>query len=216
MPFNNTELVPLVTNSGFTMWLYRTPDTRADALTPGYFEPAATRLETGDIIVLLSSDSVSFLPVRVGDVVASGLVLDSAAAPFRVYVSAGQTFSVTQTATAVAMTVILGPLAAGILSNGTVQASATLAGPVTEVAFSINDAAGTTVRGPTLATVTAGAASASLPAPAPGTGYRLRVVSTSDSAVAAVSPAFSVTLPFGLLLQAGGTLLIEDGSRLLV
>ncbi|MBU8538755.1 hypothetical protein [Falsiroseomonas tokyonensis] len=216
MPFNNTALVPLVNNSGFTMWLYRTTDSRADALTPGYFEPAAARLETGDIIVLIASDSVSFLPVRVGDVVAAGLVLDSAAAPFRVQVRAVQVFSVAQTATAVAMTVILGPLAAGILSNGTVEASATLAGPVTQVAFSISDAMGTTVRGPTLATVTAGSASASLPAPAPGTGYRLRVVSTGDSAVAAVSPAFSVTLPFGLLLQAGGTLLIEDGSRLLV
>ena len=216
MPFVSTALVSLVTNSGFTMWLYRTTDTRADALTPGYFEPAAAQLETGDIIVLLASDSMSFLPVRIGDVVASGLVLDTAQAPFSVQVTVGQTFSVTQAATAVAMTIILGPLAAGILSNGIVQASATLAGPVTEVAFSISDAGGAVVRGPTLATVTGGSATATLPAPAPGTGYRLRVVSTSDSAVADTSPAFSVTLPFGLLLQAGGALLIEDGSRLLV
>ena len=33
MPFVNTALVPLVTNSGFTMWLYRTTDSRAVALT---------------------------------------------------------------------------------------------------------------------------------------------------------------------------------------
>ncbi|NKE48412.1 hypothetical protein HB662_26805 [Roseomonas frigidaquae] len=216
MPFVNTALVPLVTNSGFTMWLYRTTDSRADALTPGYSEPAAARLATGDIIVMLASDSMSFLPVRVGDVVASGLVLDTAEAPFRVQIRGAQVFSVAQTASAVAMTVILGPLAAGLLSNGIVQASATLAGPVAQVAFSISDAGGAVVRGPTLATVTGGNATASLPAPAPGTGYRLRVVSTSDGAVADTSPAFSVTLPFGLLLQAGGALLIEDGSRLLV
>lgn len=216
MPFVSSALVPLVTNSGFTMWLYRTTDTRADALAPGYFDPAAAQLETGDIIVMLASDSVSFLPVRVGDVVASGLVLDTSQAPFTVQVTVGQTFSVAQTATAVAMTVILGPLAAGILSNGIVQASATLAGPVSEVAFSISDAGGAVVRGPTLATVTAGSASAALPAPAPGTGYRLRVVSTSDSDVADMSPPFSVTLPFRLQLQAGGALLIEDGNRLLV
>ncbi|WP_209318577.1 hypothetical protein [Falsiroseomonas selenitidurans] len=216
MPFSNTALVPLVTNSGFTMWLYRTSDSRATVLAAGYFEPAAARLETGDIIVLIAADSISFLPVRVGDVVASGLVLDTAAAPFRVQVRAAQVFSVAQIASAVATTVVLAPIAGGILSNGVVQAAASVAGPVAQVAFSISNAAGTVVRGPTVATVSAGAASASLPAPAAGTGYRLRVVSTADAAVAATSPAFSVTLPFGLLLQAGGSLLIEDGGRLLV
>lgn len=216
MPFNNSALVPLVNNSGFTMWLYRTTDNRATALAAGYFEPAANRLETGDIIVMLAADSVSFLPVRVGDVVASGLVLDTASAPFRVQIRGAQVFSVAQTATAIAMTVVLGPLAAGILSNGMVEAQATLAGPVSQVAFSISDANGDVVRGPQLVNVVGGNATASLPAPLPGTGYRLRVVSPSNSAVAATSPAFSVTLPHGLLLQAGGTLLIEDGSRLLV
>ena len=103
MPFVNTALVPLVTNSGFTMWLYRTTDSRADALAPGYFEPAAGRLATGDIIVMLAADSMSFLPVRVGDVVAAGLVLDSSQAPFRVQIRGAQVFSVSQTATAVAM-----------------------------------------------------------------------------------------------------------------
>ena len=90
------------------------------------------------------------------------------------------------------------------------------AGPVAQVAFSISDAQGAVVRGPALAAVSAGAASATLPAPAAGTGYRLRVQATGEPAVAATSPAFSVTLPFGLLLQAGGGLLLETGDRILI
>ena len=215
MAYIDTALVPLVVNSGFTLWLYRTTDTRSEALATGYFDPAAPRLDTGDIIILNASDSVSICPVRVGDEVAPGLVLDTASAPFSVHVTAAQRFSVSVAASAVAMTVVLAPLTAAILTTGFVDAQATLAGPVTEVAFSISDAAGTTVRGPQLATVTAGSASASLPAPAAGTGYRLRVQATNDADVAAVSPSFNVTLPDTLLIQAGGALLIEDGGRLL-
>lgn len=216
MAFNNAALVPLVANSGFTLWLYRTADSRATAIAVGYFSAAAARLETGDIIILLSSDAVSFVPVRAGDEIAAGLVLDTAAAPFRANIRAAQSFSVMQTASPIVMTVLLAPLVGGILAGGTVQAQAAVAGPVAQVAFSISDAAGATVRGPTLATVSAGSATASLAAPAAGTGYRLRVQSTADAAVADTSPSFSVTLPFGLLLQTGSTLLLEDGSRLLV
>ncbi|MGX9962494.1 hypothetical protein ACVFYP_04180 [Roseomonas sp. F4] len=216
MAYIDAELVPLLTNSGFTLWLYRTADTRAVALTAGYFDEAAPRLNTGDIVILTASDSISMCPVRSGDEVAPGLVLDTAAAPFRININAAQRFSVRTVASAVASTVVLAPLAASIFSNGFVDAQATIAGPVTEVAFSISDAGGATVRGPQLAPVSAGSASASLPAPAAGTGYRLRVQATSDSAVAANSPVFSVTLPYAVLLQAGGALLIEDGSRLLV
>jgi hypothetical protein len=215
MPFNNSNLVSLVGNSGFTIWLYRTTDTRAATIAAGYFAPAAARLEAGDIIIALTTDAVSLLPVRAGDVVAAGLVLDTAAAPFRAQIRAAQRFLARQGASGLVMTVVLAPLAAGILSNGTVQAQAAVAGPVTQVAFSISDAAGATVRGPALATVSAGAASATLPAPAAGTGYRLRVQATGESAVAATSPAFAVTLPYGLLLQAGGGLLLENGDRIL-
>jgi hypothetical protein len=215
MPYIDTALVPLVANSGFTLWLYRTTDTRSEALTAGYFDLAATRLNTGDIVILTASDSISMCPVRAGDEVAPGLVLDTASAPFRINIDAAQRFSVRTAASAVAMTVVLAPITAAILTTGFVEAQATLAGPVTEVAFSISDAAGATVRGPQLAAVNEGSATASLAAPAAGTGYRLRVQATNDADVAAVSPSFNVTLPDTLLLQAGGALLIEDGGRLL-
>jgi len=216
MAFDNASLIPLLTGSGFTLWLYRTTDTRATALGATYFAPAAARLDTGDLILLQASDAVALLPVRTGDVVAAGVVLDTAAAPFRVNRTAAQRFSVRQAATAVAMTAVLAPLAAGIVSNGTVNAQATIVGPVPEVAFSISDATGATVRGPQTATVSAGTATATLPAPPAGTGYRMRVQATIDPAVADSSAPFSVTAPFGLLLQSGVSLLLEDGGRILI
>ncbi|WP_439551447.1 hypothetical protein [Falsiroseomonas sp.] len=216
MPFDNTSLIPLLTGSGFTLWLYRTSDTRATALGANYFSPAASRITTGDLILLQSSDSVGLLPVRSSSVVAAGVVLDTAAAPFRVNRTAAQRFSVRQAATAVAMTAVLAPLAAGIVANGTVNAQATIVGPVPEVAFSISDATGATVRGPQTAAVSAGTATATLPAPPAGSGYRMRVQATIDPAVADSSAPFAVTAPYGLLLQTGVSLLLEDGGRVLI
>jgi hypothetical protein len=83
MPFDNTGLSPLLSASGFTLWLYRTPDTRTATLATGYFAPAAARLETGDLIILQAADAIALMPVRPGDLVAAGLVIDAAAAPFR-------------------------------------------------------------------------------------------------------------------------------------
>jgi hypothetical protein len=80
-----------------------TREVRATALGAGYFAPAAARLGTGDIILLQAADSVALLPVRPNDVVAAGVVLDTAAAAFRVNRSAAQRFSVRQAASAVAM-----------------------------------------------------------------------------------------------------------------
>ena len=216
MPFDNTALIPLLANSGFTIWLYRTPDTRDQTLAAGYFSPAAARLAWGDVIFLQASDALALTTVRPGPVVPGGVVVDTAAAPFRANRSAAQRFSVRQVASAVAMTVLLAPLAGGIVGGGTVQASATVAGPVAEVSFSIRDAAGETVRGPQAAIVTAGAASATLPAPAPGSGYRLRVEAVGRPQVADTSPAFAVSLPYTLLAQNGDRLLNEAGGGMLI
>jgi hypothetical protein len=215
MPFDNAALTPLLTGSGFTLWLYRTADTRATALGAGYFTPAAARLETGDLILLESSDAVALLPVRAGDAVAAGITIDTASAPFRANRSAAPRFSIRQAATAAAITVVLAPIAAGIVSNGTVAAQAAVAGPVSEVLFTLRDANGTAVRGPLAAPVTAGAAAVSFPAPPPGSGYRMRVEATIDPAAVSTSPAFAVTAPFTLLLQSRDALLLQTGERLL-
>lgn len=215
MPYSDAALTPLLTGSGFTLWLYRTADTRATALGAGYFAPAGPRLETGDLILLQASDAVALLPVRAGDVVAAGLTVDSAAAPFRVNRRAEQRFSIRQAASAAAITIILGPIAAGIVSNGVVAAEAAIAGPVTQVTFSLRDAGGATVRGPQAAPVVAGAASVSFPSPPAGTGYRMRVESSADPTLADTSAPFVVSNPFTLLLQSNAALLLENGGRLL-
>ncbi len=216
MPFIDAALTPLLTGSGFTLWLYRTADTRATALGAGYFAPAAARLETGDLILLQASDAVALLPVRTGDIVAAGVTVDTAAAPFRVNRTASPRFSIRQAATAAAITVVLAPIAAGIVSNGTLAAQAAVAGPITEVVFTLRDAGGNPVRGPASAAVSAGAASVSFPAPPVGTGYRMRVEATIDPAAVDTSPAFAVTAPFALLVQSRGALLLESSGRIVL
>jgi hypothetical protein len=216
MPFDNTGLNPLLAASGFTFWIYRTEDTRAATLAGGYFAPAAARLNTGDLILLQASDAMALMPVRPGDLVAAGLVIDTAAAPFRANRAAAVRFSVRQAVSAVAMTVLLAPLAAGIVANGTVSARAAVAGPVAQVQFSIRDAAGVTVRGPQTASVSLGQASVTFPAPAAGSGYRLRVEAVDRPEVADTSPPFAVTAPHALLLQSLSTLLLQNGGRLLL
>ncbi len=214
MPFVNTALTSLVTNSGFSLWLYRTTDTRATVLVAGYFTPAAARLVAGDLIIVQAADSVSVIPVRISAQVAAGVVIDTTAAPFRVDRQSAQRFSVMQAASALVQTIVLAPLAAGLVSNGVVQASASVVGPVAQVSFSINDASGAVIRGPQLATVSGGTASATLAAPPVGTGYRMRVQATLDTAVADTSAPFAVTAPFSLLVQGGSFLLAQDGGRL--
>lgn len=216
MPFDNAGLTPLLNASGFTFWLYRTTDTRAGVLVAGYFAPAAARLATGDLILVQAADAMAFQPVRANDVVAAGLVIDTAATPFRANRAAAQRFSVRQAASAVAMTVLLAPLAAGIVAGGTVVAQAAVAGPVAQVEFSIRDAAGATIEGPRTATVTAGNATATLDAPPAGSGYRLRVEATGLPQVADTSAPFIVSAPFALLLQTRASLLLQDGARLLL
>lgn len=216
MPFDHSGLTPLLANSGFTIWLYRTPDTRAAALAPDYFAPAEARLAFGDVILLQASDALTLTTLRPGPTVPGGLVVDTAAAPFRVNGSAAQRFSVRQIATAVAMTVLLAPLGGGIVEGGQVLAEARVTGPVAQVSFSIRDGAGTTVRGPQVANVTTGTAIASLPAPAAGSGYRLRVEAVGAPQVADTSPSFAVSSPYALLAQAGQTVLTQSGGRLVI
>lgn len=216
MPFSSAGLIPLLSNSGFTMWLYRTTDTRAQALAAGYFSPAAAQLQTGDVMFLQASDALTLTTIRPGTVVAAGLVVDTSQVPFNVGRQAHHRFSVAQLVNAVAATVLLMPLAGGFVAGGSIAAEAAVSGPVAAVSFSLRDAGGATVAGPQTAPVNAGTATTSFPAPPAGAGYRVRVEAAGDPALFDLSPPFTVSLPFALLTQAGGTLLLQDGNRLLV
>jgi len=215
MPFDNASLTSLVATGGFTLWLYRTDDSRATALAAGYFAPASARLAAGDVIFLQASDALTFTTVRTATTIASGLVVDSFAAPFRVNRSAAQRFSVRQMASAVAMTLLLAPLAGGITAGGPLPAQATVGGPVAQVAFSVRDAGGVTVAGPQTVAVSNGSASTTLTAPPEGSGYRLRAEAVGSPGVADTSAPFAVSAPYALLAQDGTTLLLQDGARLL-
>jgi hypothetical protein len=216
MAYNDASLIRLSLNDGFSIWLYRTSDTRLTALSAGYFAGAAGRLAAGDVMYLQASDALTLTTVRIGTTVAAGLVIDSSQVPFNVGRQAHHRFSVSQVVTAVLTALLLMPLAGSFVAGSAIAAEAAVQGPVTEVSFSIRDAGGAVVSGPQSATVTAGTASANLTAPAAGTGYRVRVEAVGDPEVYDVSPPFTVTLPFALLSQAGDALLLEDGSRLLV
>lgn len=216
MPFVSANLIPLVANSGFTIWLYRTTDTRATALAAGYFNAASGQLATGDVMFLQASDALTLTTVRPNTVIASGLVVDSSQVPFSVGRQAHHRFSVAQLVNAVAATVLLMPLAGGFVVGGSIPAQASVSGPIASVSFSLRDAGGSTVAGPQSAPVTAGSASIVFTAPAAGTGYRIRVEAAGEPEVFDISPPFTVSLPFALLTQANEALLLQDGSRLLV
>ncbi|MGG5821514.1 hypothetical protein [Falsiroseomonas sp. HW251] len=214
MAFDNTSLLSLATTSGFTLWYYRTQDTRATALAAGYFSGASARLVAGDVILLQASDALGLTTVRTGTTVPGGLVVDTFAAPFKVNRSAAKVFSVRQVATAVAVTILLAPLGGGITAGSQFATQASVSGPVAQVSFEIRDAAGATVAGPTTGSVTSGIAAATLTAPPAGSGYRLRAEAVGFPLVADTSAAFSVSIPYALLTQAGDTLVAQDGARL--
>jgi hypothetical protein len=217
MAFDPAGLSPLVQSSGFTLWLYRTADARAVALSAGYFDAVAHLLNTGDIVLLQSADGVSLLPVRSGDVLAAGLTLDTAAAPFQTTRAIAQRLRIRQAATAVAMTIALAPLAAGLITGSAFEARAAVAGPVAQVVFSLQDPAGEPAQPPQTVPVAAGEAAANFTAPAPGKGYRIRAQAVGHAAVAALSPPFIVSPPFTLVLESGaGRLLQQSGGSFLL
>jgi hypothetical protein len=217
MAFDPAGLSPLVQSSGFTLWLYRTSDARAVALSAGYFDPVAQQLNTGDVVLLQAADSVSLLPVRSGDVLAAGLTLDATAAPFQTSRRIAQRLRVRQAAQAVAMTIALAPLAAGLTVGSAFQTRASVAGPVAQVVFSLQDPQGAAAQPAQTIPVAAGEATATFLAPAPGHGYRIRAEAMGNSAVAVLSPPFVVSPPFTLVLEnGGGRLLQQNGSSLLL
>lgn len=50
MAYNPFQLSALVSNNGFTLWHYKTPDSVSDVIETGYFDLAASMLRAGDIM----------------------------------------------------------------------------------------------------------------------------------------------------------------------
>jgi hypothetical protein len=205
----------LIQGNGFTLWHYRTGDTRAVVVASNYFAPVAASLRPGDLMILQAADALALLPVRSGPVIGTGVTLDGAVGALSLVRSAAQRFSFAQTAQAVVRTLVLGPVAASMVAGSAFAVSATVTGPVSQVVFTVVDSDGVVVPTSKTVSVANGRAATSFRAPAIGTGYRIHAEDAQDPNVAAVSRSFSVGPDLKLLLiEDDTTLLTEAGGRL--
>ncbi len=215
MPFSPADLGALFQGDGFTLWHYRTADTRAAVAAAGYFAPMAGSMLPGDLVVLQAADAMALLPVRAGTALGTGVTLDGAVGALNVMRAAAQRFSFSQTAQAVVRTLVLGPVAASMVAGSSFAVSASVSGPVGQVVFTVRDAGGAVVPFAKTVAVTNGRAATSFRAPPIGTGYRVHVEDAQDPSVSALSRAFSVGPDLRLLLiEDDARLLTEAGGRL--
>lgn len=148
MPFSPANLGALIQGDGFTLWHYRTADTRAVAAAAGYFAPVAESLNTGDLVILQAADAMALLPVRSGPALGPGVTLDGAVGALSLVRAAAQRFSFSQTAQAVVRTLVLGPMAASMVAGSAFAVSAIVTGPVGQVVFTVRDSSGAAVPPP--------------------------------------------------------------------
>jgi hypothetical protein len=215
VPFSPADLGALIQGDGFSLWHYRTADTRAVVVAPGYFAPVADMLNPGDLVILQAADALALLPVRSGTALGTGVTLDGAVGALALLRSAAQRFSFGQTAQAVVRTLVLGPVAASMVAGSAFAVSATVTGPVSQVVFTVRDSSGAALPPVKTVNVTNGRAATSFPAPPIGTGYRIHVEDAQNPTVYAESRSFSVGPDLRLLLLEDDTgLLTEAGDRL--
>ena len=215
MPFSPATFGALIQGDGFTLWHYRTGDTRAAVAASGYFAPVAGNLRPGDLVILQAADAMALLPVRSGSALGTGVTLDGAVGALSLVRAAAQRFSFSQTAQAVVRTLVLGPVAASMVAGSAFAVSATVTGPVSQVVFTVRDGSGAVIPSAKTVTVTNGRAATSFRAPPIGTGYRVHVEDAQDPTVSALSRALSVGPDLKLLLlEDDATLLTEAGDRL--
>jgi len=215
MPFIASDLVPLIQTARFNLWHYRSTDLQAAITTAGYFAPAAATLRAGDLMIVQSADAMSMLPVRSNAATGPGVVLDGAIAPIALTRSIAQTLRMIQAASAVASTIILAPLMAGIIVGTSIPVQAQVTGPIQQVVITLRNAQNQIIPPAVLANVDQGYVTATLPTPAVGNGYRIRVEDALDTGVVATSRSFNILPDLRLILiEDGVKLLQEDGSAI--
>ena len=215
MPFTASSFAALIQTPGFSLWHYRTADSRATASAAGYFSAVAASLRPGDLIILQASDAFALLPVRINAALGTGVTLDGAVGPLNAVRSVTQGFTIGQVAAAVVRSLILVPLTAAVVAGATIPASASVTGPVASVVFTLQNAAGQVIPPAKTVNVTGGLASTSFAAPAIGTGYRIRVEDAADPAIFAVSQSFTVGTDLQLLLQETSARLLSEAGAML-
>jgi|LNFM01.1.fsa_nt_gb hypothetical protein len=216
MPFSALGLSALTSANGFTLWHYRTDDLRAAVLAPGYFAPAGTRLLPGDIVIVQASDSTALVPIRGGTLAGGGVTVDGSGGAPALLRSASLLAEIDLAASATPRAIELDPIAELLFQGDTLEAGATITGPVAQVTFALLTSAGATIGAPQTVTVAGGRAGAAFAVPPPGGGYRLRAQDAADPTLFVRSPPFAVTFPPKLLTEAGGWLLTESGAPLVL
>lgn len=216
MSFLSSGLAALTTANGFTLWHYRTQDSRATVLAAGYFAAAGTLLQPGDIVIVQASDATAMVPIRGGPVAGGGVTVDALGAAPALLRSATLQADIALTATAVPRAIVLDAPPSPLFEGNGFVAGATVTGPIAQITFRFRTALGTEVAPPQTVAVAAGRAQAGFTAPAPAGGYRLLAADAADPAHADLSPPFAVTRPPRLLSEASGLLLLESGGAALL
>jgi hypothetical protein len=215
MPFIANNLSALSAANGFTLWHYRTTDSRTDTEAAGYFTPAAVQVRVGDIILVQANDGTTMLPVRTGNVTGAAMVLDTLGAPPEIQRSGYLPFTVTLSANAEARAITIDPMPNAVESGASIPVGATIIGNITDITFQLRNAAGTVIATQS-SVVTAGRATTLFPAQASGGGYRILARNTADTNHSTLSAPFAIGMPPRLLNEDGGILLLEDGGQLLL
>lgn len=216
MPFAPNALMPVFQSQGFSLWHYRSTDTRDEITTVGYFAAARTQLRVGDVMIVQASDALSILPVRSNAAIGTGVNLDGAVAPIALTRSVAKSFRMVQQASAVVSTIILAPLLAGLIAGTSIPVSAQVIGPISQVVVSVRNAQGQIVPPAQLVDVAQGYATTTMPTPPVGTGYRLRVEDAGGSGVFATSSSFNILPDLRLILTEGGVKLLQENGAAIV
>jgi hypothetical protein len=215
MPFIATNLTVLSAANGFTLWHYRTTDSRDQVQAPDYFAPASKQMRAGDIVMVQAADATLLLPMRAGNLTGSGLTVDTAGALPELRRSGNLPFKITLNGTVQTRAIILDPLPEALEPGASIPVAASILGNIANVTFRLVNVSGA-VLATQNAAVGAGRATALFAAQAPGGGYRIIARNAADTAHSATSAPFAIGAPPRLLNENGRALLVEAGGQLLL
>lgn len=215
MPFDARNMAALIASDSTTFWFYRTTDTRAAVLAPGYFAAAATQLQSGHVIIAQTADSLSMLPVRVNGAVGNGLVLDVVGAPLARAAQATLSIAGALAAAATFRTVRVDSPPIGVVEGAPFTTGASVGGATTTMLFRLVNATGTILQTVSGVAVADGRATAIFTGPAAGTGYRIRAIDSNDSDARSTSATFSSAPLQQIATERGAGLTTEGGEVLL-
>ncbi|MFN8982638.1 MAG: hypothetical protein ACK5X9_08920 [Alphaproteobacteria bacterium] len=215
MPFIATNLTVLSAANGFTLWHYRTTDSKDQVQAPDYFAPASTQMRAGDIVMVQAADATLLLPIRAGNLTGSGLTLDAAGAPPELRRSGNLPFKITLAAAVQTRAIILDPMPEAFEAGASIPIGASILGNIANLTFQLLNAAGAILASQNAA-VSAGRATGLFAAQAPGGGYRIIARNAADTAHSTTSAPFAIGAPPRLLTEEGRALLLEAGGQLLL